>query len=57
MLKLLNDGWVPRRDYQFLNSGLVIVTKTNVDTYAADVRNITTALLADLKTKYLAAPK
>jgi ribose transport system substrate-binding protein len=57
LLKLMNEGWTPKADYQFVNAGIVIVTRDNVDTYPADVRKITDSILADLKTKYLNAPK
>jgi ribose transport system substrate-binding protein len=57
LLKLLLDGWTPVKDYQFIDAGIVIVTKANVDTYAAEVRKITDGIAADLKAKYLRAPK
>jgi len=57
ILKLLLDGWKPAQDYQFVNAGIVIVTKDNLDTYAADVRKITDGIAADLKTKYLRPPQ
>jgi ribose transport system substrate-binding protein len=57
LLKLLLDGWTPVSDYQFIDAGIVVVTKDNVDTYAAEVRKITDRIAADLKAKYLRAPK
>jgi ribose transport system substrate-binding protein len=57
LLKLLLDGWSPVQDYQFIDAGIVIVTRDNVDTFAAEVRKITDGIAADLKTKYLRAPK
>jgi len=56
LLKLLLDGWTPVQDYQFIDAGIVIVTKDSLDTYAAEVRKITDGIAADLKTKYLRAP-
>ncbi len=56
MLKLMLDGWTPRKDYRFVNSGIVIVTKDNLDTYVATVRNNAEAIVGELKTKYLAPP-
>jgi len=58
ILKMMLDGWKPVKDYQFINAGIVVVTKANVDTYATEVRKITDGILADLKNtkKYLAAP-
>jgi len=57
ILKMMLDGWKPRKPYQFVNAGIVIVTKDNVDTYATEVRKITDGIVADLKTKYLEPPK
>jgi ribose transport system substrate-binding protein len=57
LLKDLLDGWTPLKDYQFIDAGIVIVTKDNVDTYAAEVRKITDGIAADLRTKYLRPPK
>jgi len=57
LLKLLLDGWTPVQEYQFIDAGFVVVTKDNVDTYAAEVRKITDRIAADLKAKYLRAPK
>jgi len=57
ILKMVNDGWKPKADYQFVNAGLVIVSKKNVDSYRSQVRKITDGIVADLKTKYMDAPK
>jgi len=56
ILKMMLDGWKPVKDYQFINAGIVVVTKANVDTYQVEVRNITTGIVADLTTKYLTPP-
>ena len=57
LLKLLLDGWVPAEPYRFIDAGIVVVTRDNVDTYAAAVQKITDAIAAELKTKYLRPPK
>jgi len=57
LLKLMLDGWTPKTDHTFINAGTVIVTKDNVDAYAAEVQKITDGILADLTTKYLDPPK
>lgn len=57
ILKLMLDGWTPKKEYQYINAGIVVVTKENVDTYTAEVRKITDGIIADLKTKYLDPPK
>ena len=56
ILKLMLDGWTPKKPYQFINAGIVIVDKSNVDTYQKQVRKITDGIVADLKTKYLNPP-
>ena len=55
--KLMLDGWKPRKDYQYINAGIVVVTKANIDTYTNDVKKITAQIVEDLKTKYLEPPK
>ncbi len=56
ILKLMLDGWKPVKPYQFINAGIVVITKDNVDTYAQEVQKITDGIVAELKTKYLTAP-
>lgn len=56
LLQRLTEGWTPRQRYQFINAGIIIVTKANVDTYPAEVRKKTDALLADLN-HYLNPPR
>ena len=53
----LNSGWTPRQNYQFINSGIVVVSRTNLATYAAQVRQRTDAIVAELKTRYLNPPR
>jgi len=53
VLKYLSEGWKPRTDGYFIDGGIAIVTKTNVSTYAADLRKITNQIRADLTKKYL----
>jgi len=55
-LKLLIDGWTPRNGYQFIDAGSWVVTKENIDTYDAKVKEHTLALAEELKTKYLKPP-
>jgi ribose transport system substrate-binding protein len=57
LLKDLLDGWAPVRDYQFIDAGIVVVTKANVDSYAAEVRAITDRLAGELRTRYLKPPR
>jgi ribose transport system substrate-binding protein len=57
LLELLNKGWKPRREYAFINAGSIVVTKENLDTYTAALRQSTDVILAELKTKYLLPPR
>jgi ribose transport system substrate-binding protein len=50
------QGWTPRRQYQFINSGIVVVNKANLDTYADSIQRLTDGILGDLKTQYLNPP-
>ena len=57
LLQLLNEGWTPRRPYAFIDSGLVIVTRSTLESYPAEVRRATESILAELRTKYLNPPE
>jgi ribose transport system substrate-binding protein len=57
LLGLMLEGWTPRAPYRFINAGIVIVTRDNIDTYGAEVRKITDGIAAELRTKYLQPPK
>jgi len=57
ILKLMLDGWTPKKDYQFIDAGIVIVRKDNLDTFAAEVKQTTDRIVGELKTKYLDPPK
>jgi ribose transport system substrate-binding protein len=57
LLTLMLDGWKPRNDYRFIDAGIVVVTKANIDTYAADLHKVTEAIAANLKISYLIRPQ
>jgi ribose transport system substrate-binding protein len=57
LLMLMIDGWKPRQPYQFVDSGMVMVTRENVETYPAEFQKITDSILGDLKVKYLSPPQ
>ena len=57
LLKYLLDGWKPNPDHYFVNSGTVLVTKDNVDTFQDDVMAITHGIMGELESKYLKAPR
>ena len=53
LLSYLLDGWQVNPDRYFINSGTVLVTKDNVDTFEGEVRAITARIMGELETKYL----
>ncbi len=58
ILAMTLNGYKPVKPYQFVDAGIVVVTKNNVDTYKQEVRKITDRIVNDLKTtdKYLTPP-
>ncbi|MCJ7487689.1 MAG: substrate-binding domain-containing protein, partial [Candidatus Aminicenantes bacterium] len=56
LLKLMLDGRVPKDPYRFINAGIVVVTKENIDTYAAEVRKITDGIAAEIADTYFREP-
>ncbi|PTY07468.1 hypothetical protein DB347_09215 [Opitutaceae bacterium EW11] len=56
LLDLLRQGWIPRSAYTFVDSGSVVVTRENVDSFQGGIEKATAEILAELKTKYLRAP-
>jgi ribose transport system substrate-binding protein len=54
LASLLVQGYAPRKDIYFINSGTVYVTKANADNYGADLQAVTKKILATLKEKYVA---
>lgn len=57
ILRLTAQGWGPKQPYRFIDSGVVIVDKSNVDTYSPALRKMTDSILAALKTEYLTPPQ
>lgn len=56
LLARMVEGWTPKQPYQFINAGHVIITKENLDSYAAEIRAITDGIIAELETTYLNPP-
>jgi ribose transport system substrate-binding protein len=56
LLAMMEQGWNPRQPYQFIDSGIIIVRRENLDTYAEEVQRVTEQLLAALPTVYLQPP-
>ncbi|MDE2703668.1 MAG: hypothetical protein OXI35_01265, partial [Gemmatimonadota bacterium] len=57
LVRYLLDGWQANSDRYFINSGTVLVTKDNVDTFEDEVRAITARIMGELETKYLSPPR
>jgi ribose transport system substrate-binding protein len=53
LLKYLLDGWKPQEGVHFVNAGIAVVTKDNVDTYFDDVLAVTNGIVESLEEKYL----
>ncbi len=56
LLNLMLHGWRPRKPYQFIDSGCVVVTRANVDTFQQGIEKLTAKIVSQLKTKYLLPP-
>jgi len=56
ILDLMLHGYTPKNGYQFIDAGIVIVNKNNVDTFRQEVQKITNGIKADLTKKYLNPP-
>jgi ribose transport system substrate-binding protein len=54
LLRMLEDGYMPKKGAYFINSGTVFVTKGNVDSYKQDLDGVTKSILASLKDSYFA---
>ena len=53
LLDLMQHGWEPRKTYQFIDSGAVMVTRENVDTFQNDVERTTQRIVDELTKAYL----
>lgn len=53
LLDLMLQGWKPVKDYQFIDSGAVVVTKENVDGFQVGIEAMTRQIVSDLKGRYL----
>jgi len=56
LLSYLLDGWKANPDEYFINSGTVLVTKGNVDSFQDEIMGITRDIMGKLETKYLLPP-
>jgi ribose transport system substrate-binding protein len=53
LLKYLLDGWKPKGDAYFVNAGIAVVTKENVETYFDDILAVTKGIVDSLDEEYL----
>ena len=54
LLKYLQDGWKPKEGAYFVNAGIAIVTKENVDTYfQQNILKVTQDIVSSLEQNYL----
>lgn len=56
ILEMMLDGWKPVKEYQFIDSGTVVVTKANLDTYRQELRKLTSDIVSRLKAGSLTPP-
>jgi ribose transport system substrate-binding protein len=57
ILKMLSEGYIKRPDADvIIDSGVVVITKDNIDSYQKDMEKMTEQILKDLPVKYLQKP-
>lgn len=52
-LKLMGEGYTVKDDQYFIDSGIALVTKDNMNSYAEDLEAVTQEILEKLPTEYL----
>lgn len=55
-LCMLEDGWVPVNDGQFIDTGYIFIDKDNVDTWQSDIEKAATELISSLETEWFKQP-
>jgi len=53
LLKYIEEGYTPKAGKYFVNAGMAIVTKDNIDSYGKDLEAVTNGILENLTTEYL----
>ncbi|MCI8524972.1 MAG: substrate-binding domain-containing protein [Oscillospiraceae bacterium] len=56
LLMYLKDGWTPKTWGQHIDTGMVFITKDNMDTYQKDIEQVTNDLVATIETDILNKP-
>jgi ribose transport system substrate-binding protein len=52
-MQLMSEGYKPRSGVYNISTGVVLITKENVDSYMSDLAKLTDKIKADMTTKYL----
>lgn len=55
-LCMLEDGWVPVNDGQFIDTGYIFIDKDNVDTWQSDIEKAAAELISSLETEWFKQP-
>ena len=53
LLMYLKDGWVPQNWGEHIDTGMVLITRDNMDTYQEDIEKVTNDLVATIETEIL----
>ena len=53
LLMMMNDGWTKRADTFFIDTGCVLVTLDNIDSYQDDLNEVTERIISEIPEKYL----
>ena len=56
VLRLEADGWQPKEGKYHIDTGIVLVTKDNIDSYDKDLQDLTKEIVASLTTEYMEKP-
>ena len=56
ILQRMLDGWRPKKEYQFIDTGVVVVTKENLKTYEKELDGMTARILAKVEKEHLTPP-
>jgi ribose transport system substrate-binding protein len=56
LLHKLQTGWTPTQPYRFIDSGAVVVTRENVDTFESGIEAVTRRIVQEVSSSYLKQP-
>lgn len=55
-LCMLEDGWTPKTDGEFIDTGYIFIDSTNVDTWQSDIETAAAELIASLENEWFVEP-